>query len=711
MAAPYVAGAAVLVRQAMEMSGVTDINMDKIYDHLHQTADSVWDPITSQSYHRLNLERAIDALIPDDNVGDNLTNGQSIELRDQTISSWINTVGDDDVYRFSAQQDGRMAAEIHSQHLEHVRWVVYRDGAEFLSGDGRFAEWDVEAGHEFALRLADDLAIGKYDLKLDWQPGASESEDSGEASRSTPIQLGQVAQVEREAQSNELYTLRASHDGLMTIIAESSQSNAGSLQILRQGQPQIIESSWQNGQLRSDVQVQVGDELSVRMPSQDGWRGQLKLTNLVEQSGNTIHVHGLPGADQFEVDLSNQIRIVVNSTSYQFPLSSASAIELSGDMAGDAVKIIGSSLAEKIEMRPGTFQLENNVLRVTGVDIEEVRFDGGGGPDRAFLYDADTNDTLYSRASESELVGVGYRYLVSNTNRSFFHATAGGQDIAYLYDSQGDDTLAVRPQFTSIRGDTYFNYVTGFDRVNAYATIGGVDKAELYDSPGDDRFNTSGDAASIVGTNFFSYTRFFERVDAFAVAGGLDQATLYADSQSAFLVGTDFVSYEENGQSRIARGFERTQTLISPAASQSTPLTLQSIDTQASPSPESVAQVETSNHVAPAVLLAPTLHSQVAGPAMDAVSLAVDELGQWQKLANPVELETQRDASARQQPANEYDGPVATVQSGSSAAQLLAMAMASFDESESSEQMADHLLLTDPELESRILAKLFQRRS
>ena len=43
MAAPYVAGAAVIIRQAMQFAGMTNITQDMIYDHMMATADTLFD--------------------------------------------------------------------------------------------------------------------------------------------------------------------------------------------------------------------------------------------------------------------------------------------------------------------------------------------------------------------------------------------------------------------------------------------------------------------------------------------------------------------------------------------------------------------------------------------------------------------------------------------------------------------------------------------
>ncbi len=49
MAAPYISGASVLIREAMELVGIENINTQAIYNTLMNTATSVFDPITKQN--------------------------------------------------------------------------------------------------------------------------------------------------------------------------------------------------------------------------------------------------------------------------------------------------------------------------------------------------------------------------------------------------------------------------------------------------------------------------------------------------------------------------------------------------------------------------------------------------------------------------------------------------------------------------------------
>ena len=62
MAAPYVAGAAVLLRQAYQSVGVQNVSETMLYDEMVATSDTIYDPATGQDYHSIDLQRAIDAV-------------------------------------------------------------------------------------------------------------------------------------------------------------------------------------------------------------------------------------------------------------------------------------------------------------------------------------------------------------------------------------------------------------------------------------------------------------------------------------------------------------------------------------------------------------------------------------------------------------------------------------------------------------------------
>ena len=78
MASPYVAGAAVLIRQAMAFAGRTTSRRTSIYQVMAHTADWVYDPATAQSYRKLNMQRALDYVMPADDYGSTVATAHSL---------------------------------------------------------------------------------------------------------------------------------------------------------------------------------------------------------------------------------------------------------------------------------------------------------------------------------------------------------------------------------------------------------------------------------------------------------------------------------------------------------------------------------------------------------------------------------------------------------------------------------------------------------
>ena len=110
MAAPYIAGASVLIRQAMQFVGMTNITQDTIYNHMMATADSFFDSATGQTYKRLNLGRAIDALMPSDDFGSTAADAYNLGSMagPMSISGKIAKLTDVDCFKFTATATGKV---------------------------------------------------------------------------------------------------------------------------------------------------------------------------------------------------------------------------------------------------------------------------------------------------------------------------------------------------------------------------------------------------------------------------------------------------------------------------------------------------------------------------------------------------------------------------------------------------------------------------
>jgi subtilisin family serine protease len=471
MAAPYVAGASVLLREAMEMVGIDSITPQSIYDTLRNTASNVFDSVTNQIYKALDLDAAIESILPRDSVGNQWDTAavQTVQSR-WTTDNWINTLTDVDVYRLQSSQSGTLQFQFDTEHLDRPSVTLLRNGQESpLDIRSGAASFSIVAGESIGIRVSDGSSIGRYSLNWEFSP------------------------------TNAAPTL-----------------------------------PW-----FASVQ---GDALTIR---------------------------GNDSANSFALDLSNGVQATVDGVSYRWSNDQIRSIVVDGMQNNDAIKIVGSSFADKIDLRPGEAILTNEKMHLTVNQIETIQFVGGGGPDRAYLYDAATDDRLIVNPNRAELTGVGYKFTVEQVDRIFVHALQGGDDQAFVYDSLGNDTLSARPQFTSMSGTGYFNYLSGFERVFAYSSQGGVDRALLYDSAGNDLFSTSGEVTSIVGNGFSTFARGFESVEGFSMAGGVDRAIVYAPTGGRLTAGADFVGMEGNNRTSVARSFDQVETFVAgtPVAS------------------------------------------------------------------------------------------------------------------------------------------------
>ncbi len=634
MAAPYIAGASVLVREAMELVGMQNITSQSIYEHLKSTANSVWDSETKQNYQSLDLDRAIGSLLPLDTVGDSLATGQLAAIQPSWhTDGWINSLSDRDVFRLAPTQNGTVFAQLSSEYVEDAVFHLLRGGQDtaLQASNGRLS-FSVLAGESVGLSIADHDSIGSY--HLDWTFASTPSGDGGTAGggRTAPaiptnvVDLGSVDALERSLSGLSRYMLTAEHTGLLTVVVDAGPQASGALQVLRPSiaNGTLIDSTVVDQQWRIDLNVTEGQHIEFVLPGSAS--RNVHVVNLLQPQGASLTIHGTDSADNFKVDLSNGIVATVAGIAYQIDGRTTKSVTMDGQQNNDTLTVIGSTQFEKADLRPGISTFESSQLSIRATNFENVHFLGGGGPDRAYLYDAATDDRLNIWPNKADLTGVGYAFKVDQIERIFVHAVQGGDDQAFVFDSVGDDTLSVRPQFTSLGGAGYFNYVSGFERVFAYASAGGIDNASLYDSIENDLFSTSRDSTSIVGPGFSTFARGFENVEAFSTAGGIDRATLYAPNGGRITSGADYVGMQDASRTSVARSFERVETFLAgqsistPAFVSSLSISTDSISTDVSPVLELPTSVP-SNSIFPCLIQADQSESVIYAPREETVSL------------------------------------------------------------------------------------------
>jgi subtilisin family serine protease len=168
MASPYIAGASVLIRQAMEFVGRTNITQDMIYDHMMATGTSFVDSSTGLTFKRLNLGAAITALMPTDDYGS--TTGTAFNLGSlnaaKAATGVISTLSDVDYFKFTATTNGRVSLAVSdTRYGMDAAWTM-ANGTGTLSNSGDTFSFDVVAGQTYTVGLSSSGGLGYYDLDV-----------------------------------------------------------------------------------------------------------------------------------------------------------------------------------------------------------------------------------------------------------------------------------------------------------------------------------------------------------------------------------------------------------------------------------------------------------------------------------------------------------------------------------------------------------------
>ena len=138
MAAPYVAGASVLLRQAFEFAGVSDVDQDDLYQVMYSTADTIYDSITRQYYKVLNLDAAIDAIMPHDDYAStpsNLIDTQFADVNGDGLTDLVGRGADDGAWWVAVNEGDSFTNQEWTRWSTNVDWTDVMVGD--FNGDGR----------------------------------------------------------------------------------------------------------------------------------------------------------------------------------------------------------------------------------------------------------------------------------------------------------------------------------------------------------------------------------------------------------------------------------------------------------------------------------------------------------------------------------------------------------------------------------------------
>jgi len=515
MAAPYLAGASALIREAFAFGGNLSVSQDDIYSWMRNTADTIFDSITNQNYLRLNLNRAIDSLMPADDVGSTAASAQALGTMGQ-VGSFSGTIGrsdDRDYFRFTAAQTGRLTIDIDVTHYLQTSVELVGGGGVYDSANGTFT-FDVVAGQSYTVGLGTTAGVGHYTASVSLVGINTVALGTIDAARLAGQNINQ---------NNNYFSFTAARDRFLTVDA-SFLSTAGNIDLRLYGSNGALLGTSQGvgNSERIDVFARAGETFYLEVLGSNA-NVDLRVTNLVAQNDGTVYVFGASTNDVIEFSAGTTHQVVVNGVSYNFNSANFRRFDFQGGAGVDTVVLRGTSGSDSAELRFGGGELSGTGYNARANGFEFVTIDGRGGWDRAVGYDTAGNDTVISTPGDTRIYGQGYENRAFNFEQLQIIAT-GGTDVALLYDSAGDDTFISSPEASRLYGIGFEVVVRNFDAVRGIASTGN-DRAFLYDSMGDDLLVSWPIDTRLMGAGHDNAVRGFDTVRAFS-SGGHDRAVM-----------------------------------------------------------------------------------------------------------------------------------------------------------------------------------------
>ena len=544
-AAPYVAGASAVLRQAFEFVGQEDINQDLLYNHFRETATQFYDSVTGGVYHRLDLGAAIDAVIEDAHgqAAANATNLGTIGSG-ELVQGTIGKLTDVDAFSFVAGQSGQVSINIAESH--DLNTVIHVDGQR-LSLDGNTATFDVVAGREYNFAVSTDNGIGNYDLDI-------ELRDTFQS-----IELGEIASrlISNQSVSGETwYSLTASQEGILTANVENSNVN---LQIYDSSLNLVASSSNAGNGLRADAWARNGEQYFIKVVGQDS-NFDLQLVNQVSLIDGHLQVNGTSGNDDISVQHDadgDQLRVTVSETNYQFSADQVSRVFVDSLGGDDHLTLNLEATGDDIYLVADSVVLSNSDFNLASGSFDSITVNGDTTDEVTFL-DSAGDDQFNTSGTHSSMTGSGF----SNTATGISNINAvsrSGNDVAILNGSEQNDHFTVTEHHVARNNASGQTTLVGFRQVDVDGH-GGEDTLIVHGSQGTDQFHQQGnqttanldDQVTLDAADVELSIVVANNADDLALQNGTaGNEHLHSSEASSILTGNDYQNVVLNGKNLV----------------------------------------------------------------------------------------------------------------------------------------------------------------
>jgi len=351
MATPYVAGASVLIREAMTQAGRTGIDQDAIYQVMRETADPLFDAETGETYLSLNVERAIDSIL----------GGAAISAPPATPTP-----------------SPTPSPEPPTPALDPQPPALSNPAPALTTPDA---------------------------------PASSVSSLIG----ATDLGRVEFREQQLQANQETWYQATAAREGTFTVEVLFSDAQGDlNLEVFDANQSPLAASQTTADAERVDLDVSAGDTLLIKVTGTNP-TASLRLANLVHETSTKISVFGTESADRIHHQSAAGERLDVNGVTYRFDASSATEVEMLAGGGDDTVRVQNapSRFHFRIAGGPGDDTLTggfgNDVIEGNeGNDTLRGRMGHDilrGGPGDDSLFGGKRADALLGGAGEDRLVG------------------------------------------------------------------------------------------------------------------------------------------------------------------------------------------------------------------------------------------------------------------------------------------------------------------
>lgn len=569
MASPYIAGAAVLVREAYESIGMAGVSPQVIYQALYDSADLVHDAATGQDYRRLNIGRAIDSVLaaaqtppaspqtPPESPGLPAPVAvDQVQLDGQTITAagkW---------YAYTATRDGLFTVEATFNRAQGgVNLEVFDSGQQRLGGSysasgSQRVDVTVSAGQSIYVRAWADGAQANPGVRLRVTnlvkiEGGSVLVNGTAGSDRFEFAAGAEHQVRIngvEYRFDGAVVNTIALDGLAgSDTAELAGSEGSDTASLRPGAAELsgpgytvavanaetIRIDGRGGQDTAALDDSPGDDVLTAAP------GLVQLTGagfaLEVRQFEEVHAYARAGGvDEASLYDSQGDDLFVGTpefgrlTGEGFVLRAKffEAVHAYASGGNDRAQFQGSASADLLLATPVYAKMVSQGRFNRAKYFDEVVVFAGGGYDRAYLYDSPADDTLVARPDGASFYGPGFYYALREFE-ALVATASEGSDTADFHGSAGADAFFANSVEARMSGSGYSNRATGFGRITARGN-GGFDEAMLFDSVLSDAFVAGGNEASLSNTAAVTWVCDFDQVRLFGDSGGRDTAEVAA---------------------------------------------------------------------------------------------------------------------------------------------------------------------------------------